>query len=230
MPETDGPKLTLVPTPIGNLGDMTYRAVEALKESDLILAEDTRKTSILLKHLGISKPLRSHHKFNEHDKLEKVLQEIRNGHRVALVSDAGTPGISDPGFLLVRACVEEGLPVETLPGPTAFVPALVNSGIPCDRFVFEGFLPAKKGRSSRIAGLAEEKRTLVFYEAPYRIEKTLRQLAGAFGEDRRAAVAREISKIHEETIRGTLGSLVTHFASHTPRGEFVIIVAGTGRG
>jgi len=229
MPEADTPRLTLVPTPIGNLGDITFRAVEVLRESDLILAEDTRKTAILLKHLGISKPMRSHHKFNEHDRLEKIMEDIRTGTRMALVSDAGTPGISDPGFLLVRACAEQGILVETLPGPTAFVPALVNSGIPCDRFVFEGFLPAKKGRSGRIAFLASETRTLVFYEAPYRMEKTLRQLAGEFGPGRRAAVSREISKIHEETIRGTLGSLAEHYANQAPKGEFVIIVAGAGR-
>jgi 16S rRNA (cytidine1402-2'-O)-methyltransferase len=220
--------LTLVPTPIGNLGDITFRAVEVLKNADLILAEDTRKTGILLKHLGISKPLKSHHKFNEHGTLETIIGRLEGGEAVALVTDAGTPGISDPGFLLVRACIEKEIPVETLPGATAFIPALVNSGIPCDRFVFEGFLPAKKGRTARLAELAKEKRTLVFYESPYRIEKTLRQLADHFGGDRRASVSREISKIHEETLRGSLEEIAQRFSVSPPKGELVIIVAGAG--
>ncbi len=220
-------KLTLVPTPIGNLGDITFRALEVLKESDLILAEDTRKTGNLLKHFQITKPIRSHHKFNEHGTLESLVSQLMAGTTMALVTDAGTPGISDPGFLLVRACIEHEIQVETLPGPTAFIPALVNSGLPCDRFVFEGFLPPKKGRNKRISELAEEKRTMVLYESPFRLEKTLRQLATHLGVDRKASVSREISKIHEETVRGTLVEVADHYCNRQVKGEIVIVVAGS---
>ena len=220
-------RLTLVPTPVGNLGDITLRALEVLKEVDLVLAEDTRKTGLLLKHFQISKPIRSHHKFNEHGTLESLLSQLASGTTMAVVTDAGTPGISDPGFLLVRACIEKGIEVETLPGATAFVPALVNSGLPCDRFVFEGFLPAKKGRNKRFTELSSEQRTMVFYESPYRLEKSLRQMAEYFGPDRRGSVSREISKLHEENARGTLIELAEHFGSKTVKGEIVIVVAGT---
>jgi 16S rRNA (cytidine1402-2'-O)-methyltransferase len=220
-------KLTLVPTPIGNLGDITFRALEVLKESDLILAEDTRKTGNLLKHFQITKPIRSHHKFNEHGTLESLVSQLMAGTTMALVTDAGTPGISDPGFLLVRACIEHEIQVETLPGPTAFIPALVNSGLPCDRFVFEGFLPPKKGRNKRITELAEEKRTMVLYESPFRLEKTLRQLSTHLGMDRKASVSREISKIHEETVRGTLVEVADHYSNRQVKGEIVIVVAGS---
>ncbi|MFH0758870.1 MAG: 16S rRNA (cytidine(1402)-2'-O)-methyltransferase [Bacteroidota bacterium] len=220
-------KLTLVPTPIGNFGDITFRALEVLKESDLVLAEDTRKTGNLLKHFRITKPIRSHHKFNEHGTLESLVSQLMAGTTMALVTDAGTPGISDPGFLLVRACIEHDVRVETLPGPTAFVPALVNSGLPCDRFVFEGFLPPKKGRNKRITELAGEKRTMVLYESPFRLEKTLRQLAANLGRDRKASVSREISKIHEETIRGTLVEVADHYSNKQIKGEIVIVVAGS---
>jgi 16S rRNA (cytidine1402-2'-O)-methyltransferase len=220
-------KLTLVPTPIGNLGDITFRALEVLKESDLILAEDTRKTGNLLKHFQITKPIRSHHKFNEHGTLESLVSQLMAGTTMALVTDAGTPGISDPGFLLVRACIEHEIQVETLPGPTAFIPALVNSGLPCDRFVFEGFLPPKKGRNKRITELAEEKRTMVLYESPFRLEKTLRQLATHLGMERKASVSREISKIHEETVRGTLVEVADHYSNRQVKGEIVIVVAGS---
>ena len=219
-------KLTLVPTPVGNLGDITLRALEVLKEVDLVLAEDTRKTGLLLKHFDISKPIRSHHKFNEHGTLDSLLSQLASGTTMAVVSDAGTPGISDPGFLLVRACIEKGIIVETLPGATAFVPALVNSGLPCDRFVFEGFLPPKKGRNLRFTELASENRTMVFYESPYRLEKTLRQMAEFFGPERRASVSREISKMHEENARGTLVEVADHFGAKTVKGEIVIVVAG----
>ncbi len=219
-------RLTLVPTPVGNLGDITLRALEVLKEVDLVLAEDTRKTGLLLKHFQISKPIRSHHKFNEHGTLESLLSQLASGTTMAVVTDAGTPGISDPGFLLVRACIEKGIEVETLPGATAFVPALVNSGLPCDRFVFEGFLPAKKGRNKRFTELSTEQRTMVFYESPYRLEKSLRQMAEYFGPDRRGSVSREISKLHEENARGTLIELAEHFGSKTVKGEIVIVVAG----
>lgn len=219
-------KLTLVPSPVGNLGDITLRALEVLKEADLILAEDTRKTGLLLRHFQISKPIRSHHKFNEHGTLESLLSQLAAGTTMAVVSDAGTPGISDPGFLLVRACIEKGIPVETLPGATAFVPALVNSGIPCERFVFEGFLPVKKGRNKRFTELASEQRTMVFYESPYRLEKSLRQMAEYFGPERRSSVSREISKLHEENARGTLIELADHFGAKTVKGEIVIVVAG----
>ena len=219
-------KLYIVPTPIGNLDDITLRAVKVLQEVDFILAEDTRTSSVLLKHLGLDKPLRSHHKFNEHATVAAVAESIEAGRNVALVSDAGTPGISDPGFLLVRTCVERGLEVETLPGATACIPALVQSGFPCDRFCFEGFLPQKKGRRKRLAELAEEQRTVVFYESPYRVVKCLEQLAETFGGERRVSVSRELTKKFEETVRGTLTEVIAHFRSHAPKGEFVIVLAG----
>jgi 16S rRNA (cytidine1402-2'-O)-methyltransferase len=220
-------KLYLVPTPIGNLGDITMRALEVLRSSALVLAEDTRTTAVLLNHYGIRVPLHSHHKFNEHRSLEAVCDNIMSGTVTALVSDAGTPGISDPGFLLVRRCLERGIAVEALPGATAFVPALVNSGLPSDRFCFEGFLPQKKGRQKRITSLASEERTMIFYESPFRVVKTLEQLATAMGADRRTSVSRELTKKFEETLRGTLGSLAEHFRNTAPRGEFVIVVAGS---
>ena len=219
-------KLFIVPTPIGNLKDITLRAIEVLKEVDHILAEDTRQTKKLLSHLGIQKPLSSHHKFNEHQTKEKVVDRIMAGQRIALVSDNGTPGISDPGFLLVRNCIEHGIEVETLPGPTAFVPALINSGLPCDRFVFEGFLPHKKGRQSRLKELAEEKRTIIFYESPHRLLKSLDQMMEHFGEDRQASVSRELTKVYEETKRGSMKDLIAYFSEKKIRGEFVIVVAG----
>ena len=219
-------KLYIVPTPIGNLEDITLRALRILKEVDLILAEDTRTSGKLLKHYEISKPLISHHKFNEHKTVEKIRERIEAGEDVALISDAGTPAISDPGFLLVRTCVEAEIEVECLPGATAFVPALVNSGLPCDRFCFEGFLPPKKGRQKKLTSLKEEQRTMVFYESPYRLVKTLEQLAEHMGEDRPACVSREISKLHEENARGSLKELITHFKSKTVKGEIVIIVKG----
>ena len=220
-------KLYLVPTPIGNLGDITLRALDVLKEVDLVLAEDTRKSGILLKHFQISKPVQSHHKFNEHRTLESMVQRLKGGTSIALITDAGTPGISDPGFLLVRACIEQGVAVETLPGPTAFIPALVNSGLPCERFVFEGFLPQKKGRQKRLSELSEEKRTLILYESPFRLGKTLIQLSEHFGSDRKASVSRELTKIHEETVRGTLEELIEHFHKNSVKGEIVLIVEGS---
>ena len=219
-------KLFVVPTPIGNLEDMTYRAVKVLREVDLILAEDTRTSGFLLKHYDIKTPMHSHHKFNEHKTVQNVVEHIKAGQNVALISDAGTPAISDPGFMLVRACVENEVEVECLPGATAFVPALVTSGLPNDRFCFEGFLPQKKGRQTKIHALAAETRTMIFYESPFRVVKTLTQLAEVFGADRKASVSREISKIYEETVRGTLTELAEHFTLHNPKGEFVIIVAG----
>ena len=219
-------KLYIVPTPIGNLDDITLRAIKVLGEADFILAEDTRTTSFLLKHLGVENRLYSHHKFNEHATAASLAETIGEGRTAALVSDAGTPGISDPGFLLVRACVEAGIEVETLPGPTAFVPALVQSGFPCDRFCFEGFLPVKKGRATRLARLVEEERTMVFYESPHRVAKTLAQFVDTFGAERQVAVCREISKIHEECVRGTLREVLAHFTETEPRGEFVIVLAG----
>ena len=219
-------KLFIVPTPIGNLEDITLRAIRTLEEVDYILAEDTRTTSVLLKHLGIEKKMYSHHKFNEHATSAMVAEAIEGGRNVALVSDAGTPGISDPGFLLVRTCVEAGLEVETLPGPTAFVPALVQSGFPCDRFCFEGFLPQKKGRNKRIAALADEERTMIFYESPFRVVKLLQQLAEVMSEEREASVSREITKKFEQTVRGTLAELIEHFTTNDPKGEFVVIVSG----
>ncbi len=219
-------KLYIVPTPIGNLEDITLRAINILKEVDFILAEDTRTTLFLLKHLGIEKRLYSHHKFNEHATVKMVAESITAGRNVALVSDAGTPGISDPGFLLVRTCVGEGIEVETLPGATAFVPALVQSGFPCDRFCFEGFLPQKKGRNKHFTALVEEERTMIFYESPYRVVKTLEQMIEFFGEERQISVSREITKKFEETIRGTLVEVLQHFTEHQPKGEFVMVLAG----
>lgn len=219
-------KLYIVPTPIGNLKDITLRALEVLKSADLILAEDTRKTGILLKHYEIKAKMRSHHKFNEHKEVEKISNEIADGLTAVLVSDAGTPGISDPGFLLARLCIEKGIDIETLPGATAFVPALVNSGLPCDRFVFEGFLPVKKGRATKISNLSKESRSIVLYESPHRLLKTLKQFAESAGEERRASVSRELSKIYEETIRGSLGELILHFEENNPRGEIVLIIEG----
>ncbi|MBP3357037.1 MAG: 16S rRNA (cytidine(1402)-2'-O)-methyltransferase [Rikenellaceae bacterium] len=220
------PKLYIVPTPIGNLDDITLRAIKVLSEVDFILAEDTRTTSFLLKHLGIEKKLYSHHKFNEHQTVEMVADAIARGRTVALVSDAGTPAISDPGFLLVRTCVEAGIEVETLPGATALIPALVQSGFPCDRFCFEGFLPQKKGRSKRLAQLARESRSIVFYESPYRVVKALEQMAETFGPDRAVSVSRELTKKFEQTVRGTLSETARYFREHEPKGEFVIVVAG----
>ena len=210
-------KLYIIPTPVGNLGDMTIRAIETLKEVDLILAEDTRTSGVLLKHFDIHKPMLSHHMHNEHKSYPAVIDRVKAGENVALISDAGTPGISDPGFLLVREC---------LPGATALIPAIVVSGLPSDRFVFEGFLPEKKGRKTRMEALAEEERTIVFYESPYRLVKTLTQLMEFMGEDREASVSREISKLYEETLRGTLASLVSHFTVNEPRGELVVIIEG----
>lgn len=224
MPDTN--KLFLVPTPVGNLEDITLRAIRILKEVDLILAEDTRTTGFLLKHFGIQNKMQSHHKFNEHKTVDLIVSRIKSGESIALVSDAGTPGISDPGFLLVREAVLQGVDVECLPGATAFVPALVNSGLPNDRFSFEGFLPQKKGRQTRLKELAEESRTMIFYESPYRVLKTLTQLAEYFGDDRKVSVSREISKLHEQTVRGSLEELISYFSLNEPRGEFVIIVAG----
>ena len=219
-------KLYIVPTPIGNLEDITLRAIRTLKEADYILAEDTRTTAYLLKHLGIEKKLYSHHKFNEHATAASVAEAIGEGRTVALVSDAGTPGISDPGFLLVRTCVEAGIEVETLPGATALIPALVQSGFPCDRFCFEGFLPQKKGRTKRLEELKEENRSIIFYESPFRVVKCLEQLAEVFGEDRKVSVSRELTKKFEQTVRGTIAEVVAHFREHEPKGEFVIVVAG----
>ena len=219
-------KLYVVPTPIGNLEDITLRAINVLREVDFILAEDTRTTSVLLRHLGIEKPMHSHHKFNEHATVGRVVESIAAGKDVALVSDAGTPGISDPGFLLVRRCVEEGIEVVTLPGPTALIPALVQSGFPCDRFCFEGFLPQKKGRMKRLEELSSETRTVIFYESPYRVVKCLEQIAETFGTERRVAVVREITKKFEETVRGTVAEAIAHFKAHEPKGEFVIVVEG----
>ncbi|GHU13407.1 ribosomal RNA small subunit methyltransferase I [Betaproteobacteria bacterium] len=220
-------KLIVVPTPVGNLEDITFRAIRVLKEADLILAEDTRTTGILLKHYDIHNKMQSHHKFNEHQTVEQLALRIRAGETVALVSDAGTPSISDPGFLLVRECVRQGVEVECLPGATAFVPALVVSGLPSDSFCFEGFLPQKKGRQTRLKQLAEEERTLILYESPFRLLKTLTQLAEYFGGERFASVSREISKLHEETVRGSLNELAAHFSENAPRGEIVIVINGT---
>lgn len=220
-------KLYLVPTPVGNLADMTYRAVSVLQSVDLILAEDTRTSKTLLQHYQINTPMQSNHKYNEHQKLGQIIDRLHSGENIAVITDAGTPGISDPGFLVVRECVKEGIEVETLPGATAFVPALVNSGLPCDRFVFEGFLPQKKGRQTKLNSLADCKYTMVFYESPFRLVKTLEQLAEVLGSDRRAAVCREITKLHEETQRGTLSELSQHYTEKGVKGEIVIIVAGT---
>lgn len=219
-------KLFLVPTPIGNLRDITYRAVEVLGNVGLILAEDTRQASKLLNHYNIKSHLQSHHMFNEHKSVEAICSKILSGTTIALISDAGTPGISDPGFLLVRTCIEKGIPVETLPGPTAFIPALVNSGLPCDRFCFEGFLPQKKGRNKKLNSLEGETRTMIFYESPYRLVRTLDEMSGHFGPEREACVSRELSKIYEENLRGTLNSLSEHYRNKPPKGEIVIIIAG----
>ncbi len=222
-------KLYIVPTPIGNLDDITLRAVEVLRSVDFVLAEDTRTTSFLLKHLGIEQRLRSHHKFNEHATAQLVAETIAAGRDAALVSDAGTPGISDPGFLLVRTCVEAGIEVETLPGATACIPALVQSGFPCDRFCFEGFLPQKKGRAKRLQALADEERTMIFYESPYRVVKCLEQLAEVFGPERRVSVSRELTKKFEQTLRGTIAEVLDRFRASEPRGEFVLVVEGKPR-
>lgn len=219
-------KLYVVPTPVGNMEDMTFRAIRILKEADLILAEDTRTSGILLKHYEIKNAMQSHHKFNEHQTVESIVNRIKGGQTVALISDAGTPGISDPGFLVVRECVRNGIEVQCLPGATAFVPALVSSGLPDERFCFEGFLPQKKGRMTRLNALKEETRTMIFYESPYRLLKTLIQFAEIFGADRPVSVCREISKIHEESVRGTLQEVIAHFTETEPRGEIVIILGG----
>lgn len=221
-------KLYIVPTPIGNLDDITLRAVRVLQEVDFILAEDTRTSSFLLKHLGIEKPLRSHHKFNEHATVGMLAETIASGRNVALVSDAGTPGISDPGFLLVRTCIEHGIEVETLPGATALIPALVQSGFPCDKFCFEGFLPQKKGRMKRLEELRDEERTIIFYESPFRVVKCLEQMAEVFGAERMVSVSREITKKFEQTVRGTLAETAEYFRAHEPKGEFVIVLSGKG--
>lgn len=218
--------LYLVPTPVGNLEDITMRALRVLKEVDLILAEDTRTSGMLLKHFDIHKPMLSYHKFNEHQTVQRIIERLKAGEEIAVVSDAGTPGISDPGFLVAREAIKADIEVTCLPGATAFVPALVGSGLPCDKFCFEGFLPQKKGRVSRLAELAQEKRTLIFYESPHRVLKALEQFAEAFGEERQVAVCREISKIHEEFFRGTIAEAIAHFTEVAPKGEFVIIVAG----
>jgi len=219
-------KLYVVPTPVGNLADMAPRAIEVLKTASLILAEDTRTSATLMRHFGITTPMASHHKFNEHQTVGAVIERLRSGETIALVSDAGTPGISDPGFMLVRECRNASIEVETLPGPTAFVPALVNSGLPCDRFVFEGFLPQKKGRSTRLELLASDERTFIIYESPLRLVRTLDDLARVCGDDREASVSREISKLHNTTRNGTLGQLRDFFTENNPRGEIVIVVAG----
>ena len=218
--------LYIVPTPVGNMEDMTYRAVRILKEVDLVLAEDTRTSGILLKHFDIRNQLMSHHKFNEHGTSAGIVSRLQAGENVALISDAGTPGISDPGFFLVREAVKAGIEVQCLPGATAFVPALVSSGLPCDRFAFEGFLPQKKGRQSKIESLKEEQRTMIFYESPYRVVKTLEQFAETFGATRQVSVCREISKLHEESVRGTLEEVISHFKEKEPKGEIVIVLAG----
>lgn len=218
--------LYIVPTPVGNMEDMTLRAIRILKEADFVLAEDTRTSGILLKHFDIKTHLLSHHKYNEHSASSSVVDRLRAGATAAIISDAGTPGISDPGFFLVREAVAAGIEVQCLPGATAFVPALVSSGLPCDRFCFEGFLPQKKGRASRIEALKDETRTMIFYESPYRVLKTLEQFAEAFGMERRVSACREISKIHEESVRGTLEEVIARFKETAPRGEFVIVVAG----
>lgn len=219
-------KLYVVPTPVGNLEDMTFRAIRVLKEADLILAEDTRTSGILLKHFEIKNAMQAHHKFNEHKTVEGVVNRILVGETVALISDAGTPGISDPGFLVVRECVKNNIEVQCLPGATAFVPALVASGLPNEKFCFEGFLPQKKGRMTRLKALADEPRTIVFYESPHRVLKTLAQFVEYFGAERKVSVSREISKIHEETVRGTLTEVIEHFTANEPRGEFVIVLEG----
>lgn len=219
-------RLYVVPTPVGNLEDMTFRAIRILKEADLVLAEDTRTSGILLKHFEIKNAMQSYHKFNEHKTVEGIINRLKAGETIALVSDAGTPGISDPGFLVVRECVKNDIEVQCLPGATAFVPALVASGLPDERFCFEGFLPQKKGRMTRLNALTEETRTMIFYESPYRLVKTLTQFAELFGPERKVSVCREISKMHEESVRGTLQEVVAHFTANEPRGEIVIVLAG----
>lgn len=219
-------KLYLIPTPVGNMEDITLRALRLLKEVDLILAEDTRTSAKLLKHYDIATPLLSHHKFNEHQQVDRIAERIEKGENIALISDAGTPGISDPGFLLTRKCIERGIETECLPGATAFVPALVNSGLPCDRFCFEGFLPQKKGRQKKLNALAEEERTMIFYESPYRLAKALEQMSGVFGPNRYACVAREISKVFEQFKRGTLSELSAYYGKNPAKGEIVLIIAG----
>jgi 16S rRNA (cytidine1402-2'-O)-methyltransferase len=219
-------KLYLIPTPVGNLEDITLRALRILKEVDLVLAEDTRTTGFLFKHFDIKTPMHSHHKFNEHKTVDLLVERMSQGQEIALVSDAGTPGISDPGFLLVRACVKAGIEVECLPGATAFVTALIDSGLPCDRFCFEGFLPQKKGRQTKINSLKEEERTMIFYESPFRLVKTLEQFSEVFGQDRLVSVSREISKLHEQTIRGTLSEVIAFFKEKQPKGEIVIVLSG----
>jgi 16S rRNA (cytidine1402-2'-O)-methyltransferase len=221
--------LYLVPTPVGNLEDITFRALTVLKEADLVLAEDTRTSGILLKHFEIKKPMLSYHKFNEHQTVDRVVERLKGGETVAVVSDAGTPGISDPGFLVAREAIRAGIEVITLPGATAFVPALVSSGLPCDKFCFEGFLPQKKGRQTRLNALQEETRTIIFYESPHRIVKTLEQFMEVFGAERPVSVCREISKIHEESVRGTVEEVLAHFKANEPRGEFVIILGGASK-
>ena len=218
--------LYIVPTPVGNMDDMTLRAIRTLREADLILAEDTRTSGILLKHHGIEGRMMSHHKFNEHATAAAVVERLKAGQTIALISDAGTPGISDPGFFLAREAAREGITVQTLPGPTACIPALVNSGLPCDRFCFEGFLPQKKGRQTHLESLRDETRTMVFYESPRRLVRTLEDFAGVFGEDRPCSVAREISKLHEEHVRGALGEVLDHFRAVEPKGEIVVVVGG----
>ena len=219
--------LYLIPTPVGNMEDMTFRAIRLLKEADVVLCEDTRTSGILLKHFQIEgKRLMAHHKFNEHGTSKGIVERLKSGETICLITDAGTPGISDPGFLLVREAVEAGIEVQTLPGATAFVPALVSSGLPCDRFCFEGFLPQKKGRQTRLEELSHETRTMIIYESPRRIVKTLEQLATFFGEDRKMSACREISKIHEESVRGTIAEVLTHFREKEPKGEFVLIIGG----
>ncbi len=218
--------LYIVPTPVGNMEDMTLRAIRILKEADVVLAEDTRTSSVLLKHFGIKNQLIAHHKFNEHGTTAGIITRLKSGETIAQISDAGTPGISDPGFFLAREAVKAGITVQTLPGATACIPALVSSGLPCDRFCFEGFLPQKKGRQSRLESLRDETRTMIFYESPYRVLKTLQQFSTIFGADRQASCCREISKVHEESIRGTLNDLIQYFMKTEPRGEFVLVVAG----
>ena len=221
--------LYVVPTPVGNMEDITFRAIRILKEADVVLAEDTRTSGVLLKHYDIKNQLLSHHKFNEHGTSAGIVGRLLAGQNVALISDAGTPGISDPGFFLVREAVKAGVEVQCLPGATAFVPALVSSGLPCDRFCFEGFLPQKKGRQTKLLSLQDEERTMVFYESPYRLLKTLQQFSEVFGPERRVSVCREISKVHEESVRGTLAEVITHFQSTEPRGEIVIVLAGSDK-
>lgn len=222
-------KLFVVPTPIGNLEDITLRAIRILKEVDLILAEDTRTSGHLLRHLEISKPMQSYHIHNEHQTLAKLMERLQQGETMALITDAGTPGISDPGFLLIRECLRNQIEVECLPGPTAFVPALVNSGLPTDRFVFEGFLPHKKGRQTRLESLRNENRTMIFYESPHRLLKSLQQFTEYFGADRPASVSRELTKVFEETVRGSLQEIITYFANKTIKGEIVIVIAGESK-